>query len=83
MADNFYLVDRNTLQAGDLSDPNGTKDAAVRGRIMRFMRQMHSETGEDALVQAAIDRSWLDTSGRPTPEGQRLVRAFNDLERFS
>ncbi|MEO0399478.1 MAG: hypothetical protein AAF224_08680 [Pseudomonadota bacterium] len=57
--------------------------AMVRNRIMRFMRQMHSESDDSALIEAAINRAWLDGDGAPTPAGERLVRAFNDLDRFS
>ena len=69
-----------TLNEAGLLEPQAM---LVKRRIMRFMRQMHVETDEPALVKAAIDRAWLDAGGAPTAAGQRLVRAFDDLDRFS
>ena len=57
------------------------RDAAAR--IIRFLRQMHAGDDEAALRRKAIEQCWLDETGAPTKDGERLVRAFDDLERVS
>lgn len=56
---------------------------AVARRIIRFLKQIEGSETEEQLLSAAIARRWLDQDGAPTPDGERLVAAFEDLERFT
>lgn len=58
------------------------EDPIARG-ILKFVRQLDGAADEDRLVEAAIARRWLDTSGAPTADGVRLIRSFEDLQRVS
>jgi hypothetical protein len=56
-----------------------TDDSIAKG-ILKFVRQL--DGGDDDRVRsAAIARRWLDQSGAPTPDGERLIRSFEDLRR--
>jgi hypothetical protein len=55
---------------------------AIAKHILKFVRQLDGGDDDDVIFRTAINRRWLDNSGRPTPHGRDLIQSFHELERI-
>lgn len=51
-------------------------DDQIASCILAFATHLAARPGGEAAEGVARDRAWLDQSGRPTPEGRRLLDAL-------
>lgn len=50
---------------------------ATRERLLRFASQLATDQGEASARAVAVDRNWIDASGRVTRDGAQLVEALD------
>ncbi|MCA8889694.1 MAG: hypothetical protein KDA46_12740 [Parvularculaceae bacterium] len=57
-------------------------DDAIIRHILKFVRQLDGDVGDDAVLRMAINHHWLDQNGRPTPDGRNLIESMDTLQRI-
>jgi hypothetical protein len=57
-------------------------DDVVAKNILKFVRQLDGAESDELVLQAAIERRWLDRRGLPTADGRELIKSFDDLQRI-